>query len=564
MALPSPFSHFSARKLTGYVSLIFLICLGFASAGQAPSRTPEKPRLGPSLVPDALSGAPDYFSTWAAQYYAAELKGPSPKQMQGSDGAKLARAELNEINLLGPNGWASKLYPDIRRYLYFIMDDSWDVPPNGDLSYMGSLELDRGRFPSIEGTPVERLRAVNEILRAAGWRGLGLWISPQEAPTVINHDQKAGIDTGTPEYRRAYWRTRLEWSEQAGIRYWKVDWGKRGDDTVFRRWLTELGQQYAPHVTIEHALPEAPLNGYGEGELPSAPDSEGLFGKDMIEKALTLLRLPAVYRIYDTFESLGIPTALDRVANLLVSGQQDPSSIAVINSEDEDYIGAVLGCSLGFMRYPMRRISDVADPRTRNPKQRLTEMVRAVRWHQIAPPFPVGALPVAVDSQVLWDDWKFEITWFTPIVGRVARQGAPARMARGLPLPGVLAHGEAPYVVVGRNPNGAVAIGTFGRMSHEKGWYFPLADVELKAVDQRKPIGIFGHYKSLAIEFDQPLKATGVWAQDLAADHATDITSQVHITGKKLVLDGDLINKVGLSAAAQDDFSDPGLILVIK
>lgn len=96
-------------------------------------------------------------------------------------------------------------------------------------------------------------------------------------------------------------------------------------------------------------------------------------------------------------------------------------------------------------------------------------------------------------------------------------QSAPARVTRGLPLPDVKCNEEPPYVVASRNPNGAITIGTLGRISNEKGYYFPKADVTLKIGKITGKIGIFGY----------------------------------------------LISEIGLSAASSGDLSDPAMVLEI-
>ena len=77
-------------------------------------------------------------------------------------------------------------------------------------------------------------------------------------------------------------------------------------------------------------------------------------------------------------------------------------------------------------------------------------------------------------------------------------------------------------------------------------------------------IGVFGRFRSLQLVFDKPLAARKVWAQDLAGDEAMDITSQITQEGKRLIVPGTIIEKVGLSAATPGDLSDPGLVLAIE
>ena len=52
-----------------------------------------------------------------------------------------------------------------------------------------------------------------------------------------------------------------------------------------------------------------------------------------------------------------------------------------------------------------------------------------------------------------------------------------------------------------------------------------------------------------------------LYAQDLLADQATDITQEVSINNNTLVIPGELIHKIGTSANSKGDISVPGLVL---
>ncbi|HYH57169.1 MAG TPA: hypothetical protein VD772_11185, partial [Anseongella sp.] len=54
-----------------------------------------------------------------------------------------------------------------------------------------------------------------------------------------------------------------------------------------------------------------------------------------------------------------------------------------------------------------------------------------------------------------------------------------------------------------------------------------------------------------------------VWAQDLLADNARDIKSEVVIANRQLIIPGKLIDEVGTSAGDEGDISAPGLVLRI-
>src|SRR6202012_2188386 len=74
-----------------------------------------------SLIPETPSLAPDYFNTWNIQGYVCSYSSTEAQ-----------RSAMNESNIFGDStyqGWI-KFYPQIRKDLIFVMDDSWDIPKN--------------------------------------------------------------------------------------------------------------------------------------------------------------------------------------------------------------------------------------------------------------------------------------------------------------------------------------------------------------------------------------------------------------------------------------------------
>ena len=116
-------------------------------------------------------------------------------------------------------------------------------------------------------------------------------------------------------------------------------------------------------------------------------------------------------------------------------------------------------------------------------------------------------------------------------IDEVVNQCAPAVVTRGLPIPEVDVDGDPPFVIASRHPNGAVAVGALGRMSPEKGYRSPEADVTLHVGDIPGLIGIFGNYRSLTLVLDNPLPKVRIWGQDLAGDKAVDISEPVAVAG---------------------------------
>jgi hypothetical protein len=114
-------------------------------------------------------------------------------------------------------------------------------------------------------------------------------------------------------------------------------------------------------------------------------------------------------------------------------------------------------------------------------------------------------------------------------------------------------------------PNGPVAVATEGRVRPEDQWFHPRAKVTITVKDVTQPIGIFGHYDSLIIEFPESIRnVQHVWAQDLLAKEATDIFNEVDIKNNTLTIPGELIDKIGTSAGDKGDISVPGLVMQVE
>jgi hypothetical protein len=460
----------------------------------------------PSLVPNTPSTAPDYFCTWNVQGFACSYSGASDQADM------MTEASLFEK---GPNqNWVG-FYPDARQDLIFLLDDAFDFPLGGghNCPVRGSVELDSGRFPSYQGTPAERLAKLNRDVRANGWRSVGLWIC--NSRSRIKGQESIDSDT--------YWSERLAWCQQAGISYWKVDWGiGEPGRPLWKFSVTPKGRSVAPDVWIE-------------------------FGKQ-----------GDVYRTYDVSLRVSIPETIRRIAAFLA--KDDPNDRRMINCEDEVYIGAAMGCHYGVMRHPLTGNMPNTKPDGffpsdfRDVKRRIDEVTRAVRWHRIAQPVYKGDKAI-IDTNTL-NDFK--------------SKPAPARIARGgLPLPTVrMPKGkEPPYVLCTRHADGEIAVATVPRhiATADKGrLVFPLADVTLNVGELNRPVGIFGEYGNLTLISSSALAGRRIRAQDLAGKTPVDITAEVRVSNRELTIPGTVIHRVGLMAAKPGDVSDPGLVLVLE
>ena len=458
-----------------------------------------------SLVPDSPSSVPDYFCTWNTQGFACSYAGADDQADQ-----------MIEANLFGTGtnqGWLG-FYPKVRADLTFLLDDAVDLPLGGGHNHpeRGSVELHASRFPSYSGSPAERLATLSRDVKARGWRDLGLWIC-NSRPNM----RELPIDNET------YWNERLDWSQRAGIGNWKVDWGIGvPDKPLWKFRLTERMRATAPDVWIE-------------------------FGKQ-----------GDLYRTYDVAITVSIPETIGRIAAFL--REPNPGDRRLVNCEDEVYIGAGTGSCYGIMRHPLSdpmpngKPDEFFKPSFRDVKRRIDEVVRAVRWHRIAQPFPKGD-EFVVDDQRLAD---------------LRCKPAPARIARGgMPLPTVAMPdgGEPPYVLCCRHPTGEVAVATIPRSIAVDGRdrvVIPPADVTVEAGTLAGAVGIFGTFASLTLRTTADLTGRRILAQDLAGDEPVDITREVTVAPGALTIRGAVLERVGLMAATPGDISDPGLVLAVE
>jgi hypothetical protein len=484
-----------------------------------------------NLVPAEPSKAPNYWCTWATQnyMYGHDLPKLDATVLEGEQGGDLARAAMTEENVFATGGWAESFYPKIRNELFFLLDDGWE---SGGTA---TFELDTKKFPSFDGTSPERLRKLSLAAQKAGWRGAALWCR------------------NTPDSDRADHLESL--SDSAGVEYWKIDLG----DPTFS--LVRLRNETHIPLTFEHVHGELPVNGDWH--------KDGRFGTQSWDSSrMTILRNTDVYRTYDVTSILSLPTTLDRLAAMLDGAEGHPEIKALLNVEDEVYVAAVMGCTMGIMRHPLIGMRHGGDPDLffngpRQTKRRLDEVVRAVCWQRIAAPFSPGTGKTAIDKEILLDSWTFEPTqtWQRELVGATVRQGAPARIARNIDLPEVKTKGDKPFVFAARFPNGAVAIGVQERTRVGHAWYTTGCDVTLSVSDAPGPYGIFGHFDNLTLTFDKAPQKKKILAQDLAGANAVDITGSVQLRGNRLHIPGRVIRDVGLRAGTPGDLSSPGLVI---
>ena len=515
----------------------------------------------PNLVPTEPATAANYWCTWYWQNYLIEggkpVTNPDPRAVFSNPAG---REFMNEKTLLGENGMAKIMLPNSRADYYFLIDHGWQDKTIKKNTFF-TMIMDTLDFPSYAKLePKDRIKQLNEDIKAEGWRGLGLWVR------------------GTPSEEEA--RRFVEWSKYAGIEYWKID----GGDTQNFRSFKAKNELY-PELVLEYVTGSGgPLN--TNWEQPNLPYYPSVYepgtiqvkdvnaGPGRAERALILIKNSDIFRTYDAVPLLVSTVTLQRIHDILVQTNGNPEYIAELNIQDDCNIAAGLGCTVAVKRHPMNnpRLYEGRDfhlqiAGDRHVDKRLNEMDRLVRWQRIAPPMAAGYGTYKTSDNYLIDKFVFRVgdTWKEDTWGNMVTQSAPAIMVRNIPLPKVESDTDVPYVMASKYPNGAICIATEGRVKPEESWFHPRADITLACGESNAPIGVFGHYKSLTLTFDKQLSEnTTVWAQDLLALEAIDITKEITIKDNTLTISGALIDKIGTAGNDEGDISVPGLVLKIE
>lgn len=473
----------------------------------------------------------NYYCTWA-------------NQVLSSDGTTTTgRNSLDHERLFGENGWCKTLYPEARSSLIFLLDDGWELPYSGGdgqihTRYYGSQRIFEDKFPNYGETPAERLKTMVDNIKACGWAGAGIWICASEEASVAETLEE---DVWSEEY----WVERLNWSKYAGVSYWKIDWGRFLYNQKWRRYISDLAAKICPDMIIEHTDPEHPINDIFKS---------GRLTEEKLKANIECLSYSDVYRTYDVTDAMSVASTFDRVGEMLCSAlPQENDSLGILNCEDELYMGVSLGLAIGVMRYP-------GIPEEKS----MDEVVRAVNFQKIAPAFPAYGSKNIMSDEWLEDSWFFRDgeTWKPEAYGHIIMQCAPAYIARNTEPPVVVSEQEKPFVSVCKNPNGVFSVATYPRTTPIIARNYYMADITAFA-ENADTIGIFGKYKNLTLVFNELSEQIKVVASDLLSDEFTDITEKVQISDNKIVISGELIDKIGLSAATAGDPGLPGMLLKI-
>lgn len=523
-----------------------------------------------SFVPSKASGSASlsYWTTWYVQNYPAN-EPTGGKQM----GDKQLFAGEPSTGCPGC-GWADNFFPDARSDMLLVLDDTWFVKPS---NFTNQWQLDPVKFPNeTSGTGADWQTAIARLVsrvQSKGWGGLGVW----------HHT----VQVGSPDGDYAALKEQLSALAAAGLGHIKVD------GTDYGGLITRVARNVTGgRIRIEHKRPS------GKGPVNGNVTAEGRASDTYLGELADLASLTDVLRTDDIICQLSVPTCLDRFAGILslaatvqskATRKGVPGSLGVIAPQDEAYVAAGLSGSMAAMRFPLPELTgDVRQNGNRNLASRVAEITRAARWARIAPPtgaYDPNTRPVLLDPAALTDEKILDrnTTWWSPGWGKLVRQGAPARVTRGLAhLPVVVpTDGLLPWVLATRNPAGAIAVAAIGRtLESQGGWVMPRANITLFAGAPTQVqgasalVGLFGAVAALTVVWDappveNPSQDARVWAQDLASDTAVDVTDSVAwcAGGTALFVPGAVVDRVGTgvdSAQPKGDISDPGILIAVE
>ncbi len=487
-------------------------------------KTPQIKETNINIITGNATTSGSYVCTWWNQSVAA-----AGMKLTG-EGLSEWRDALCYEAIFGETNYYHIVPKELRKGLIFLLDDGWDLPPqtnpNTDDSRQlyGAVAPDEIKFAQFGNTPEKRLKGISDKLKEMGYSGLGLWISPQQSSLEKNITDD-----------RQYWVKRAKWCHNAGVLYWKVDWGKEDNNDDYRKMMTECVHKYAPGLIVEHAIIQKPCthNNY-----------YGFFLKERAERVKYQMTFCDAYRTYDLLEPFDKTCTLQRAHEAFMSPDKEATGLALVNAENMYTIAAALGCTIGIMNYTH-------------------ETAPCIKWHHISPPFSVNEGTYVHSEEYLEDTYYFEeeVCGWAPCKERFVHESAPAIMARNCPLPNVTACGnEKPFVLASKNPKtNAYSVATIRRtIDPNKNLYF-LADVDLYDVDKDAPIGVFGIFNSLKIYFNSDINENvRILAQCFDSNNALDITDIVTIDRNSIHIDGKHLRILG---KGESNSPDPALVI---
>ena len=504
----------------------------------------------------ATSAPPNYWCTWITQGTTLRKAQKAGKTVfAGDQGVPQQRDNLNEAVLFGEDGWAKLFYPNERGALFLLLDGGWDLPYGTttggakSLSMRGACIPHPDRFPSLKGTPGERLKALNDKVKSLGWRGVGVWI-----PAHVHGDMAKGRML-TDEEAREVLAEKMRLCKEAGVEYWKIDWGMRSNSVAFRRLMSDVRDKVYPGLILEHCwVPGTPLNDVDKKHGCTQSYKGRLFGnKEWCRNRkdhFAVMEASDVFRTYDVLYPFQYVTTLERCAYYSTLAEEGKLPVMLTIQERPYIIGPGLG-----------HVLDIAPSGMRNGKAVPNDACVALAWQKIAPPFGHDTeLRTRYSDEVLEDVWTYsdkDCSWFTAAIGKTVKQGAPAVVTRGLPLPEVKAEGPKPFICGARYPNGAIALAFLPRVVDGKGYVECLADVTLDAkLEAGKPLGVFGRFRTLMLK-GGIADGAHIQARQLPYGKACDVTALCTV-GE----DGSVIIPMAVFEKPQGDYTPNAVIEV--
>lgn len=199
------------------------------------------------------------------------------------------------------------------------------------------------------------------------------------------------------------------------------------------------------------------------------------------------------------------------------------------------------------------------------PPRPVAESAAALRWQRIAPPFAAGKGELTISEERLKDVWRCPKR--APGLWPNVPEGdyhvtAPASIARNMPLPEVSGEGEKPYVLCSVHPDyGALCVAVTPRTLPEGIDLTLPADIKVRGAKADAPIGLFGRFSSLTVDFGKRIEGSRVYAQSMLSDTARDVTALVELSGSRLTVPGGLMTAVDAGADAENRI--PAVVLLV-
>ncbi len=472
-----------------------------------------------------------YLCTWAVQGKLAR----ETTLVDGPDIPSRQRLAMHDKFLFSEDSLYHTVPREYRGSIYLVLDDGWDVPggthPEAGRAPFGSVIPDPEKFPYADDD-VARLKVMVQKAKDLGYAGLGLWIAPQ-----IPYEK----EDATMADAEAHWRAAARRCQEAGVRYWKVDWGKHAFTRPYIEMMTRVAREVAPDLLLEHAHDQAPLKGAKSPEDPKV--------EIMCENAY----VGDFYRTYDVQPPFHDNETLCRLNAMLQ--KIDPTQFlygcrGMINVESAPVIAFGLGCNLGIMESEVR-----------------PEIDATLSWHRFCPPFGMTEGDYHASDRYLTERYYFagNVAWWIRRRDELFTLQIPAVCSRNTRLPEVGEMEEPPAIMACCHPKTkAYSIAAMHRVIDPNPHLEVLADVTIFPEEIFAPIGVYGGFASLTAQFATDIpQGVRVYAQCLRASEAIDVTELVKIEGNRLIMNGQKLRLWGMKPEDEWFSCTPAVMLQI-